>query len=679
MTASELVVRADDGGSIALTQQDDLLLQASPLLHAVIDRRRRQRLVEARVDAEDGRTVVSGLLEDTTVAVRWTATPIGGEPVWELALDLTNTGDAPVSVRRMDPLAARLGGPAWSTLAFRSAWGDEFRPERDRSDRDVRIETRAGRSSHGWSPWLGLERDGAGLVVAPAWSGNWHIDVTEGSTVTAGVSDWRLEVVLAGGESVAAPSVVLAAGSSRDEAARALTKATGRSWIPRSAASERLDVEWNHWWPYEDAEIDEATFRANSVIAGSIGIGFATLDAGWFGPADARSEWPRVRGDWASVNTARFPSGLGALGDAVRASGVRPGIWLEGEAVGADAVLRAIRPELLALAVDGTPHDRSYGVGTEALDPDDPTFLGYVCLGSPEGREFFAASLDEAVRALGAEWLKLDFNVDPDAGCTRTDHGHGSGDGLLRHVQGLYAELDAFRARHPEVVLEACSSGGLRLDLGLARHVHCLFLSDPDHTEHHLQVLWGASLLLPPAAILHWSWSEWRGDYPPARLDFGALTEDEFGATLKAAMLHRFGVSLRLPDLGPAHLATLRRHVAVYREVIAPLVRTGELLRLTSQPERGGAGERAPAFQLQGDGVALVARFRLSGAGTLAPLVPLGVDVAHRYRVTDPFTRASREVDGADLLGRGLPLDDRPGFLGAEMVIVETMQDAPGA
>jgi alpha-galactosidase len=32
-----------------------------------------------------------------------------------------------------------------------------------------------------------------------------------------------------------------------------------------------------------------------------------------------------------------------------------------------------------------------------------------------------------------------------------------------------------------------------RIDLGLAEHVDCLFLSDPDWTEHHLAYLWKAS------------------------------------------------------------------------------------------------------------------------------------------------------------------------------------------
>ena len=68
------------------------------------------------------------------------------------------------------------------------------------------------------------------------------------------------------------------------------------------------------------------------------------------------------------------------------------------------------------------------------------------------------------VAKTGCTWIKLDFNLDPKAGCNRTDHDHGEGDGLYAHYRGLYAVLDAFRTAHPEVIVEACSAGGLRID-----------------------------------------------------------------------------------------------------------------------------------------------------------------------------------------------------------------------
>jgi alpha-galactosidase len=647
-------------------------LVGSEPVRVEVDRTRCDRFGDPEVTGSaDDQLVVSGRLQGTELAVAWTSRRLAGRSVWELSMTLTNTGSTPATIARMDPLQARLMGGSWRTLAFRSAWGDEFRPEHGETDVDLWFESRAGRSAHGYSPWVGLERDGAGLVVAPAWSGNWHVDVTQGGTLTAGISNWLFETEITPGDSIVAPSVIISAGTDLEAAAVELTTAVGAEWVPRSPTSERLDVEWNHWWPYEDAEVDETVIAANADIAAELGFGYATVDAGWFGPSDAASFWSRCRGDWDLVNRVRFPNGLAALGDRIRQAGVRAGIWIEAEAVGRDAELRRTRPEILALAVDGRRPDRSYSVGTESLDPDDPTFLGYVCCGSDEGRRFVRQSLEDIVRRTGAEWVKLDFNVDPDAGCTRTDHGHGAADGLYRHYLGLYRLLDEFRAAHPEVVLEACSSGGLRTDLGIARHVHCIFLSDPDYTEHHLQVLWGAGLMLPPASILHWSWSQWRGDYPPARLDFSALSPEEFEATLRAAMLHRFGVSLRLPELRPDQRESLRRHVRVYTEHVAPLVRDGVLHRLTPQPLRRGRGERTPAFQLSADDRHLVAAFGSPGSTGEACIRPRGLIAGRRYRLRDPFTGSESTHSGAELTDGGIPVPARTGLLSSLFVLLE--------
>lgn len=670
MTDAILRARSDDGGRLAVTLGDSILSDSAALL-VEVGRRPVDHWVDPRIAGDADRITIEGTLagtgEGTSLHAAWNARRVANEPVFEVALTLRNDGEHPVTITRMDPLALDAG-PVWRTHAYRSAWGDEFRPIAGHAGHDLVLESRSGRSSHGMIPWLGLERGGTGsgpgagappaaLTVTPAYSGNWHIHAMAGGRITAGISPWQFWVDLAPGQSVTAPSVVLTIAETVDAASLALQRAVAADWLPRTPFTDSLPVEWNHWWPYEDQEVDEQVIAANARVAAEVGIEVATVDAGWFGAADPTSYWQEQRGDWSSVNTARFPSGLAALGQSIRDTGVLPGMWIEAEAVGAHSLLRAAHPEAMAHSVEGRRADPSYRVQTESLDPADPTFLGYVCLGSAAGREHVLASMSSLITETGARWIKLDFNIDPDAGCTRTDHGHGAGDGLLRHYEGLYAVLDAVRERHPEIMLESCSSGGLRIDLGLARHVHGFFLSDPDYTEHHLQVLWGASRLLPPVGILHWSWSQWRGDYPPAKLDWAGLSADDFDTTLRAAMLHRFGVSLRLPELRADLLERLRVHVALFQQHLAPIVRDGVLQPLTPTPERGGFGERAPAAQLSAPGDRhVLAAFVLDGAPRPAAIVPRGLDAATRYTVTDLATGAAATAMGADLLEHGTPL-----------------------
>lgn len=594
---------------------------------------------------------------------RWSFERIGTSDAWELVLTLSNDGSSPAAVTRMDTARVRLeamGGEYWRTVWYRSAWGDEFRPRQGSTRHDTFLDVRSGRSAHGAAPWFAAERErgGAAVIVTPAWSGNWHITALSGGDISAGISPWRFRVVLAPGESVRAPSVVVAAGADLDEAALSLQRAVRDHWLARSPFSDAVPTEWNHWWPYEDAEVTETVIADNARVAADLGIEVVTVDAGWFGASDASSDWQEQRGDWSDVNAERFPSGLGVLGAAIRDAGAMPGIWIEAEAVGRSARLRADHPELLARTQGDGVADPSYRRMTVSLDPADPGFLGYVCLGSPEGRDHVGRAIGDLIERMGARWIKLDFNIDPDAGCTRTDHGHGAGDGLFRHYEGLYAVLDEVRDAYPDVFLEACSSGGLRIDLGLARHVHAFFLSDPDYTEHHLEVLHGATRLLPPLGILHWSQSQWRGDDGPQQLDWATLSDDEFATMLRAALLHRFGVSIRLTELTPQLRGVLRAHVALFRAEIAPLVRTGVLRPLTRTPERGGLGERAPVFQLSSETEDrhVVAAFVLDGGNRPAAAVPAGLDAERTYEVTDLVTGASYAESGDILQKDGVRL-----------------------
>ena len=673
MTNALLRAHLGEGGRIAVSLDGSILSETTPITIEV-DR----RLSSAWVDPEVGSATedlvslagtLAGLRQGARVHASWSARRIAGQPVWECGLTLRNDGPLPVTVSRMDPLSLSVGA-RWRTHAFRSAWGDEFRPISGHAGHDLVLESRAGRSSHGMVPWLGLERGGTGTgpgdgeesaAVAPAYSGNWHIHALSGGMVTAGVSPWQFAVELAPGESVTAPSVVLTVADDLDTAAAAVQRAVAADWLPRTPFTDSLPVEWNHWWPYEDQEVDETVIAENAQVAHELGIDVATVDAGWFGAADASSSWSEQRGDWSSVNTARFPSGLDALGRSIRDAGVHPGVWIEAEAVGAHSLLRTAQPDAMAHTVEARRPDPSYRLMTESLDEDDPTFLGYVCMGSPAGRRHVFESMSALITTTGARWVKLDFNVDPDAGCTRIDHGHGSRDGLLRHYEGLYSVLDDIRARHPDVLLEACSSGGLRIDLGLARHVHGFFLSDPDYTEHHLEALWGVRNLLPPVGILHWSWSQWRGDYPASQLDWSAMTSDAFDTTLRAAMLHRFGVSLRLPELRPELLERLRVHVDLFHRELAPLVRDGVLQPLTPPPERGGFGERAPSIQLEHpDGRSIVGAFVLPGGERPAEVRPRGLADDVRYRVTDLASGAQSEAGGDALNEHGIVLGGAP-------------------
>jgi alpha-galactosidase len=558
-----------------------------------------------------------------------------------------------LAITRLDSYAFDIPAVDYELLYFDSDWGQEFESrrvpltpplhamERGLGGEVFKLETRKGRSSKGQHPWFALfYGDNQVLSGSVAWSGNWvcRFETVAGRYLfSGGLNDWEFSKTLNIGESLETAHVTLAFGADLNEISQQYARVGRKHWYPRNPLTDALPVEWNHWWSYEDVDINENVFLANVEAAAKLGVEICTLDAGWFG---AGTEWHLERGDWHRVNRERFPSGIRALSDAVHAHGMKFGFWCEIEGLGAKAELAALHPDFPALR--------------------DENSLSYVCFGNPAVQEWAYQILSGLIRDYDCDWLKLDFNVDPEAGCNHTDHGHSAGDGLYAHYQGYYHVLERIRRDFPNVVLENCSSGGLRIDLGIMRQTHLTFLSDPDWPVHDLQVFWGASTMLAPNACLHWSFSEWRGEGRPPQQNFNPrdpyLQPHQFDYYTRMAMLGAFGLSQKLPEL-PAWVAErLAHHIAIYKTHVRRFVREADLYRLTDQPRRSGEGERWCAFQysLPDQTEHLLFVFRLPGAELSRAIRLQGLEQDRLYHIEtldgDPFPA----MTGRDLMQTGL-------------------------
>lgn len=571
--------------------------------------------------------------------------------VWELEPRLINRGLAEMRVERIDSLDVTLFAGDLIILGFSGNWGSEFEPQPFKPYQHFVLESRSGRSSKGHHPFAAMfTPDGEALSLAVAWSGNWvlRFEPLDGGGVqlSGGLHDWQFSKRLKPGEALSGAPLVLAGGADLNEISQRLARVGRQFWYPRNPLAERLPVEWNHWWPYEDVEINEAVFLANAEKAAELGFEVCTLDAGWFGPADAGTFWYDYRGDWHLVNRRRFPHGIRYLAERVHALGMKFGIWCEIEALGEKASLAVERPELPALR-DGRP-------------------LGYVCMGNPAAREWAYQTLARLIREFGADWIKVDFNLDPGAGCNRTDHGHQEGDGLYEHYRGYYSVLTRIRQDFPDVVLENCSSGGLRIDLGMLRHTHMTFLSDPDWPVHDLQIFWGASAMLAPNVLLHWTYSHWRNTDPPPYQRFDpfdpALTREKWDYYTRISMLGWYGISQKLTEI-PAWLAgRIGQHNRLYQRQVRRFIREADLYRLTDQPRRNGTGERWAAFQyaLPDGSEHLLFVFRLPGGEKRRIIRLQQLQVERVYTVRGLEGEVEWQRSGRSLMQDGLEIDFLP-------------------
>lgn len=565
----------------------------------------------------------------------------------------TCLASAGCEVREAYSLDEFVSDAAVRAVYYTGGWGKEHTPVSVEVNGSVRIENRKGRSSADVHPLLLVYgQSGAVYAYTVAWSGNWTLEVEpsasgDGFAVRGGLAENSIAKRLAAGETWETPKVIgaaSAAGSLNEISAQ--FHAWYESVAPRNALSELLPVEWNHWWSYEDKLINEQVFKRNVDRAAEIGVEVCTLDAGWFGSDDESENWYDVRGDWHKVNRKRFPSGIRSLSDYVHAKGMKFGLWCEIEGLGVKADLRGSHPQFVA--------------------ERDGAFLGYVCLGGEEAQRWAYDTLAGMIGDYDCDWIKIDFNLDPGEGCNCAGHGHGPEDGLYAHYQGLYRVFEQIRERFPEVVLESCSSGGLRTDLGTMEQMHVSFLSDPDYSEHQLQVFWGASLILPPQRCLHWAWSTTCGEgdaRPFPTMDFSNpdLSEAAFKFHMRVAMLHTTGYSHPLEQYDARTLDAMREQIAFYKEHVRDAIRGGAYYRLTPQADRSGQGAGWNAFQYAkrdetGEGCLFV--FRLSNGEAAARIVLEGLEADQRYALQDADTGATIVRTGAELMGEGLSFDD---------------------
>jgi alpha-galactosidase len=567
-------------------------------------------------------------------------------PVSRLHAEFFNFTDRPVRLYALD-VGFPLDADPLDLHYFTSDWGSEFFPQRQRFEGSFEFASVAGRSSKGFIPWAGLAALDRGLAVALAWSGCWtcRIDREGGRAFfSMGHSAPDFFIDVAPGATFAAADLLVGEAGTLEDASLALRRYfRARLGLAKELPADLVPIEYNGWWPHEDKFLTEDLFVENARLAKELGCRYATMDAGWFGYQAEGQGWYEKRGDWDVINTRDFPSGMKSLCDRVARLDILPGLWCEIEAVGKDAALLTTHPGIIARR--------------------DGKSLGYVCLADPTAYVWALGVVDRILGEYGARWIKFDYNLDPAPGCNAPGHGHGVGDGLHAHYRAYYRMLDEVRRRHPGVVIENCSSGGLRCDVEMLSHVHWTFLSDPDHTEFHLQLYWGALSYLHQSALMHFSWSEVLQDHNlgvrhPISAD---MPRARFDYLIRAVLMGVPGFSYRLPDLPDWCRARLKELCDFYTEIHADFIRSGDAFRLTPQPLTGGQGERFPVFEfLSVAKDAVVFAFRLQGAPEERTVRLQGLVEEGVYDVLHEDSGRCERLSGRELHANGISFRNLP-------------------
>ena len=553
---------------------------------------------------------------------------------------LTNTGTDPY---RLDELALSLPVPATADelLDFAGRWTKERTPQRRAFTVGTHLrENRRGRTGadsahllHAGRPGFGF-REGEVWAVHTAFSGN-HRHLAERTS-----SDQRLlgggelllpgEVALEQGGTYESPWLYASYGDGLDQvAARFHRHLRSR---PHHVDARR-PVTLNVWEAvYFDHDLERLTDLADRAAA--LGVERFVLDDGWFG---SRRDDTSGLGDWV-VSPEVWPDGLGPLIDHVRAHGMEFGIWFEPEMVSEDSDVARAHPEwIMAPSPERMP-----------LRSRNQQVLN---LSIPEA---YAHVRDQMLALLGAHeigYIKWDQNRDLLESATRATGRAAVHD----QTRAAYRLMDELRAAHPGLEIEACASGGARVDLGVLEHTDRVWVSDCiDPLERQQMHRWTSQLI--PLELM--------GSHIASGRSHTTGRLHTLGFRAHSALMGHLGIEWDLAAASEEELAELTAWITLYKER-RELLFTGDLVRA----DRG----ESPLW-LQGvvSSDRDEALFTLSAVGRADTaqhprLVLPGLDPAAAYRVrallpsgppshltAPPWLSLVLEADGAVLPGAAL-------------------------
>ena len=396
---------------------------------------------------------------------------------------------------------------------------------------------------------------------------------------------------------------------------------------PEQVSGRTIEIEANHRGYHMDRETEEG-LKNDVEVAQSIGTELYTIDAGWYGRPP--NQWWNAVGDWEAGPW--LPNGLEPVVDHVRKLGMRFGLWVEIEAVGAHSALKEKHPDWL-MTHNGQP------VATgRALD-----------LSKSEVVAWCESELNRLIHRYQLDMYRIDHNHD------LTPMGTRVVDGIVEDVGWRYYEAfdTMFKnlvKNHPLVVFQNCASGGGRLDWGTMHRFHNAELSDCIRQPRSLKILNGITMSIPPALLMRAYGTE------SAEIARDADVDAQLRAALICRPIFR-GIAPTVEETVPWLKERIEHHLEIFNEVLRPLLLDGRLYHHTPfLPIHRADGWVVLEYASTARDRAVVALFRQAPLGGDTYLVqPRGLDATHNYRVTSDNQNWSISVSGADLV-RGIPV-----------------------
>ena len=395
---------------------------------------------------------------------------------------LENTGEGDVNILKCMSFSLDLPGE-YTMTTFHGGWSAEMRRV-DNAVGGAKItnESRTGASSNQHNPgfflWEKDTTENAGIAYGfnLIYSGNHYaaaqLSQTGLTRVMQGINPSNFRKILAPGEVFETPEAVMCwSDAGLNGMSAAMHRFVNDHIVPEYWRGRPRPVLYNSWegcmFDFNQRRLLDLADRARN-----LGCELFVLDDGWFG---VRNHDRCSLGDY-NVNPKKLPEGMAGLAKKINDKGLQFGLWFEPESVSPDSDLYRAHPDW-------------------ALTDAFPNVLGrhqlLLDLTKEEVRDYIVNSVSGILDSANISYVKWDMNR----------HSIALGAKAHEFILGLYDILNRIFLPRPQILLESCSSGGNRFDLGMICYSPQVWCSDDTDPIERLTIQGNLSYLYPQSTF----------------------------------------------------------------------------------------------------------------------------------------------------------------------------------
>ena len=416
----------------------------------------------------------------------------------------------------------------------------------------------------------GKARENTGRIIGAAlcYSGNYRLtidtDESDWHHFFAGINEDNSTYNLRSGETMVTPPLAVTYSNEGASGASRNFHKWGRKY--RLANGDKLRKILLNSWEGVYLNIKESEMYQMMEDIASMGGELFVMDDGWFGDKYPRNVDNSSLGDWV-VDKRKLPHGIEGLLAEAKKKGIKFGIWYEPEMSNTVSELYEAHPDWV---IKAPKRDLVLGRGGTQVVLD---------LGNPKVQDFIVGLFDD----LMTKYPEIDY-VKWDANSSIMNHGSNylTADNqshlYIAYHQGFEKVCRRIRAKYPDLTIQACASGGGRVNWGVLPYFDEFWASDNTDALQRVYIQWGTSYFFPAIAMAsHISATPNHTTHRSVPLKY----------RIDVAMSGRLGMEMQPKDMTDEEKDLCRRAIADYKE-IRPVVQHGDIYRLVSPYDNKG-------------------------------------------------------------------------------------------